>query len=255
VSDQQSEEFFNMKEANTGEGIPIGQSITSSRPFPITVMCEVREHDGGIGAEWEFVGDPQIKVFDTGEYTLNASNDEGDVDVKFTIDRVGQAGSPLTAASPKQYAGVFRSGGDGHYLWVGVEWAAFEAKWKELSDSGLRLVDLETYREENKRLYAGVFRAGSDGHFLWAGVEWPAFQGKWKELSQKGFRLIDLETYKDGDRRLYAGVFRAGSDGHFLWAGVTRAPRPSPGRSVSGPAPGRCWRASRSAWRPAGRWC
>jgi hypothetical protein len=94
------------------------------------------------------------------------------------------------------YAGVFRAGSDKHFLWAGVEWDAFVAKWKELSNQGLRLIDLETYEESNKRLYAGVFRAGSDGHFLWAGPG-PDFLAKWKELSLKGFRLIDLEIYPE----------------------------------------------------------
>ncbi len=207
VSDQQTEEFFNMVEANTGGSITIGESITSTRPFPLTVLCEVREHDGGIGAEWEFVGNPQIKVFDVGEYILHAENDEGDVDIKFTIDNVGQAGSPLTAASPRRYSGVFRAGNAGHFLWVGADWPSFTAKWQQLSGQGLRLIDLETYKEGSKRLYSGVFAAGSDAHFLWAGVEWPAFQAKWKELSDKGYRLIDLETYKEGNKRLYAAYF------------------------------------------------
>lgn len=228
VSDQQSEVFLNMVEANTGESLTIGRSITSTRPLgngqPLTVLCEIYEHDGGIGAEWEFVGNPSIKVFDVGEYTLSANNDEGSVDVKFTIDKVGQSSSPLTVATPKRYAGVFRAGTDGHFLWVGADWPGFVAKWEELNNNGFRLKDLDTYTEGGKRLYNGVFQAGVGDHFLWAGVEWPAFTEKWTELSGKGFRLIDLETYREGNRRLYAGVFQGGTDAHYLWAGVEWAP-------------------------------
>ena len=118
-----------------------------------------------------------------------------------------------------RYLGVFRAGTDAHALWVGDDWDGFEAKWKELSDEGLRLVDFETYTDGSKRKYAGVFRAGNDAHALWVGDDWDGFEAKWKELSDKGLRLVDFETYTDGRKRKYAGVFRAGNDAHALWVG------------------------------------
>jgi len=93
------------------------------------------------------------------------------------------------------YAGVFRSGSDGHALWAGVDWENFKSKWEELSKQNLRLIDFETYTEGNKRLYAGVFRSGSDGHALWAGVDWENFKSKWHELSGQNLRLTKLEVY------------------------------------------------------------
>jgi hypothetical protein len=44
-----------------------------------------------------------------------------------------------------KYSGVWRSGTDGQYLWVGKPWDEFEAKWNELSAQDLRLVALEIY--------------------------------------------------------------------------------------------------------------
>jgi len=41
------------------------------------------------------------------------------------------------------YAGVWRAGSGGHYLWVGASWENFRAKWQELSAQGLRLTNLE----------------------------------------------------------------------------------------------------------------
>ncbi len=122
-----------------------------------------------------------------------------------------------------RYAGVFRAGNDGHALWVGDTWAGFEKKWQELSNKGLRLIDLETYMIGKTRRFAGVFRAGNDGHALWVGDTWAGFEKKWQELSNKGLRLIDLETYMIGKTRRFAGVFRAGNDGHALWVGDTWA--------------------------------
>ena len=125
----------------------------------------------------------------------------------------------IAASKGTRYLGVFRAGTDAHALWIGDDWDGFKAKWKELSDDGLRLIDLETYIVGSKRKYAGVFRAGTDAHALWVGDDWEGFKAKWKELSDDGLRLIDLETYVVGSKRKYAGVFRAGTDAHALWVG------------------------------------
>jgi len=121
-------------------------------------------------------------------------------------------------STERYYTGVFTAGTDGHALWAS-EWPAFEAKWKELSNQGLRLVDIAPYLDNGKRMFAGVFRAGTDAHALWVS-EWPAFEAKWKELSAQGLRLVAMDTYKQGGKRIFAGVYRAGNDGHALWVGV-----------------------------------
>ncbi|MET0218217.1 MAG: hypothetical protein ABW205_09875 [Burkholderiales bacterium] len=93
------------------------------------------------------------------------------------------------------FAGVLREGTDAHALWVGDDWDGFKAKWKQLSDDGLRLIDLETYVEGSTRKYAGVFRAGTDAHALWVGDDWDGFRAKWKELSGGGLRLVNIGVY------------------------------------------------------------
>jgi|RhiMetdeSRZDD1v2_1073273.scaffolds.fasta_scaffold380594_1 hypothetical protein len=121
-------------------------------------------------------------------------------------------------STERLFLGVFAPGTEGHALWVS-EWPQFEAKWKQLSDSGLRLIDLAPYKDGNKRMFAGVFRAGTDAHALWVS-EWDSFNQKWKEFSANGLRLVALDTYKEGGKRFFAGVYRAGNDGHALWVGV-----------------------------------
>ena len=116
-----------------------------------------------------------------------------------------------------RYTGVFLPGTDGHYLWVGDDWRGFTDKWKELSDNGLRLIDLESYVISRRRRFAGVFRAGSGGHGLWVKDSWEGFTDLWKEKSENGLRLHDFETWVEGSKRKYAGVFLAGSGGHALW--------------------------------------
>lgn len=121
-------------------------------------------------------------------------------------------------STERYFTGIFVPGTDGYALWAS-DWPAFEAKWKELSAQGLRLVDLAPYLEGNKRMFAGVFRAGTDAHALWVS-EWPSFEQKWKELTEQGLRLVALDTYKDGTKRMFTGVYRAGQDGHALWVGA-----------------------------------
>jgi Bacterial tandem repeat domain 1 len=116
------------------------------------------------------------------------------------------------------YAGAWRAGTDGHYLWAGVDWANFNAKWNELSGQGFRLSRITTFLDGGQRRYTGVWRAGSGGHYLWAGVDWANFTGKFNELSGQGLRLVDIKPYVDGHDVKWIGVWREGTDGHYLWA-------------------------------------
>ncbi len=113
------------------------------------------------------------------------------------------------------YSGVFRSGTDAHALWV-AEWPSFEAKWKELSNQGMRLTSLSVGTDGGQPQYAGTFRPGSDGHALWV-AQWDSFVAKWQELSGQGLRLTNLAMYEHNGTTVYGGVFRQGTDGHALW--------------------------------------
>ena len=48
----------------------------------------------------------------------------------------------IAASKGTRYLGVFRAGTDGHALWVGDDWDGFTAKWKEISEKGLRLIEI-----------------------------------------------------------------------------------------------------------------
>ncbi|MGJ5634633.1 hypothetical protein [Nostoc sp. CALU 1950] len=154
-----------------------------------------------------------------GKFTFTGHGGIYTVKCRWLVDVPGLIASPPAPVSPRHYVGVFRAGNDPYAFWVG-DWNSFQTKWDELSKAGLRLVDLETFVDGNKRLYAGVFRAGADAYALWAGVEWDNFKAKWQELSKQGLRLINLQTYLDGGKRLYAGVFRAGTNPYSLWVGM-----------------------------------
>jgi CubicO group peptidase (beta-lactamase class C family) len=95
----------------------------------------------------------------------------------------------------RKYIGVWRAGSDGYYLWNGVDWNGFVAKWQELAPQGLRLVDMCSYVEDGTRKYLGVWRGGSDGYALYGGLSWEDFVAQWQSLGQENERLIRIERY------------------------------------------------------------
>ncbi len=118
------------------------------------------------------------------------------------------------------YTGVWRTGTGGYYLYSGLNWNDFVAKWQTLGSQNERLIDISTYVLNGQRLYNGVWRAGTDGYALLGGLEWNAFVTQWQQLGAQGQRLIDIETYLSGSKRLYVGVWRAGTDGYALLGGL-----------------------------------
>jgi hypothetical protein len=115
------------------------------------------------------------------------------------------------------WSGVWRSGSDGHYLWVNASLDNFIAKWQELSAQNLRLVDLENITVGGQQRWSGVWRSGTGGHFLWVNADWNNFVAKWQELSAQNLRLSVIKVHDAGGGQRYSGVWRPGSDGHFLW--------------------------------------
>jgi hypothetical protein len=85
------------------------------------------------------------------------------------------------------YTGVWRSGSDGYALLNGLDWNSFTAKWQELAAQNLRLINVSSYVQNNKRLYIGVWRQGTDGYYLWNGIDWESFVSKWAELGAGKF--------------------------------------------------------------------
>lgn len=87
-----------------------------------------------------------------GTTSISASNDEGGYAVNFEI--ACEAESSELTADVIRYSGVWRQGNDSQQL-VGLDrkldWKNFTTKWEELSKQKLRLVDLDTYVEGNKR--------------------------------------------------------------------------------------------------------
>jgi hypothetical protein len=110
---QASTTFFTMREANTGDNIPINRTLKATS-YPVTVNCTVREHDGGIGASWEDVGTNELVVQGAGSYTISFDNGEGQVDVMFTVSNaLATTSQGLTSEEPAAEDPPIPHGGGG----------------------------------------------------------------------------------------------------------------------------------------------
>lgn len=94
------------------------------------------------------------------------------------------------------YAGPFLQGGEPTELWTGLDQAAFQAKWNGLRGKEWKLLDVETYKDGDKRLFDAVARAGARGDLV-VGADQAAFLARWRELTSKGLRLTSVDVYQD----------------------------------------------------------
>jgi hypothetical protein len=115
------------------------------------------------------------------------------------------------------YTGVWRQGNDAHYLWVNASWNSFVAKWQQLAQQNLRLVDMKITREAGVERFHGVWRQGTGGYYLWVNANQANFVAKWQELAAKGLRLVDIEVQNINGTLLYSGVWLPGTDAYYLW--------------------------------------
>jgi hypothetical protein len=115
------------------------------------------------------------------------------------------------------YTGVWRQGNDAYYLWVNASWNSFVAKWQQLAQQNLRLVDLKITRESGVERFHGVWRQGTGGHYLWVNASQAAFIAKWQELAAQGLRLVDIEVQNINGTLLYSGVWLPGNNAYYLW--------------------------------------
>lgn len=62
-----------------------------------------------------------------------------------------------------KWDGVFTKGSGGSAIWRNFSRDDFNAKWKEQTARGYRLVDVETYKIGSKRYWAGIFSFETPG--------------------------------------------------------------------------------------------
>lgn len=116
-----------------------------------------------------------------------------------------------------KFVGVWKEQSSEDRVWVGADWENFKDKNKEFRKAGYRLVDVDTYQKNGRRLYNGVWEKGGGKFGFYQFDSWDKFVDKWKALNKDGLRLIDVETFKSGSKRFYVGVWKGGKGNKALY--------------------------------------
>ncbi len=122
------------------------------------------------------------------------------------------------------WSGIFKTAGEKQLLMQGLAFEEFTKKYKGLvQDQHMRMLDIVSYDEGNKRLIGGAFHEGYDKPAPPWFLEQKAFEAKVAELGGQGQRLQHMDVYKTtGNKFNYAGVFREGSGSYGLWTGLDK---------------------------------
>jgi hypothetical protein len=92
-------------------------------------------------------------------------------------------------------------------FFTGLTWEALVAKWKELGD-GQRLIKVEPYLNNGKRLFAGVWQIGSGNGALYLMNDWQKFSSM-KESLDLTQEIIDFEMFQTNEGQWnFLGVWR-----------------------------------------------
>ncbi len=94
------------------------------------------------------------------------------------------------------YAGTFRYQDTPKEFWTALDQNAFNAKWQAARGKQMQLVDVETYREGDKRYYDAIVHAGSPGEVA-LDLNAAAFATRWRFMVAKGLRPTNLSVYRD----------------------------------------------------------
>lgn len=92
-------------------------------------------------------------------------------------------------------------------------WSSFVSSWRQHSEAGYRLTDVETYVEGGDRAYIGLFRRGGGSYALYLMKGWENFVQKNVTQFEANRRLIDIETFSSEGDQYYLGVWRGGTGG------------------------------------------
>lgn len=125
-----------------------------------------------------------------------------------------------------RYDGVWRAGSDASSVLHNQSFENLANLWRTLNDFGLRLIDVEAYREDGMLKFAGVWRSGSGPSALYGGLTQDDFIDMWRTLARQNLRLLSVDTYIDpalGPEVRYVGVWGPGSDGYALWIDTSLA--------------------------------
>lgn len=111
-----------------------------------------------------------------------------------------------------RYQAVWNSGSGSNIVTEPLNRSEFIQRGQELTNQGLRLIDVETAEVNGDRIYTGIWVNGSDGNIFDGPMTRREFRERREELRSQGLRLIDFEVFQAADgRRRFIGVWRSGS--------------------------------------------
>jgi hypothetical protein len=94
------------------------------------------------------------------------------------------------------YAGTFRYQDTPKEFWTALDQNAFNAKWQAARAKQMQLVDVETYKDGDKRYYDAIVHPGSPGEVA-LNLDAAAFATRWRFMVAKGLRPTNLSIYRD----------------------------------------------------------
>ncbi|MEO6192391.1 MAG: hypothetical protein ABIS20_05235 [Thermoanaerobaculia bacterium] len=94
------------------------------------------------------------------------------------------------------YAGTFRFQEASKEFWTALDQNAFNAKWQTARGKQMQLLDVETYKDGDKRFYDAIVHAGSPGEVA-LNLDAAAFTARWRDMVAKGLRPTNLSVYRD----------------------------------------------------------
>ncbi|MEO1391628.1 MAG: serine hydrolase [Cyanobacteria bacterium J06634_5] len=96
---------------------------------------------------------------------------------------------------------------------------AFADKFKAYNNQGFRLLDIESYQQDNQQKFAGIWAKNTNGRGWKSkrGMTAQSYSNQWKTYKDAGYRLVDFEVYPTENGSRYAGIWRQNSD-RVSWA-------------------------------------
>ena len=99
---------------------------------------------------------------------------------------------------------------------VDLVWDDVLRAFEELKVSDLHIVDIETYRKDNKQLFGAVWHRESPKTMFYrsslgaSGNDWRTFESLWKSMKNDGMRLIDIDIYQDAGQYYALSIWQEG---------------------------------------------
>lgn len=86
----------------------------------------------------------------------------------------------------------------------------FAKKFKELSDKGFRLLDIDSYKPEKSRMFMGLWVKDKNDDRSWRAnrnMTATDFRNRWNRYTDLGYRIEDVDTYVENGKRMYSAIW------------------------------------------------